>query len=194
VLFLTEISWDGNLHSGSRASSLVYRTSGDGSRGENTEQKFLILLKCWSLNCMRYCYADSFTLFIHRGLSLPVLLMLSNLEEVSFLHGDVSFALVRCPSHLSLLVLRVITISGAYADHSGRTVWGIKLSSPAQTLGSCVCSVFVLSCVGSGPGTDWSPVQGALTIVHYSMVWVRERTIPTERPPLVGEAIANFCW
>jgi hypothetical protein len=25
------------------------------------------------------------------------------------------------------------------------------------------------------------------------MVWVRERTIPTERPPLVGEMIANFC-
>jgi hypothetical protein len=26
-----------------------------------------------------------------------------------------------------------------------------------------------------------------------SMVWVRERTTPTERPPLVGEMIANFC-
>jgi hypothetical protein len=26
------------------------------------------------------------------------------------------------------------------------------------------------------------------------MVWVRERTIPTERPPLVGEVIANFLW
>jgi hypothetical protein len=26
-----------------------------------------------------------------------------------------------------------------------------------------------------------------------SMVWARERTIPTERPPLVGEVIANFC-
>jgi hypothetical protein len=26
-----------------------------------------------------------------------------------------------------------------------------------------------------------------------SMVRVRERTIPTERPPLVGEVIANFC-
>jgi hypothetical protein len=25
------------------------------------------------------------------------------------------------------------------------------------------------------------------------MVWLRERTIPTERPPLVGEVIANFC-
>jgi hypothetical protein len=24
------------------------------------------------------------------------------------------------------------------------------------------------------------------------MVWVRERTIPTERPPLVGEVIPNF--
>jgi hypothetical protein len=26
-----------------------------------------------------------------------------------------------------------------------------------------------------------------------SMVWVRERTIPTEQPPLVGEVTANFC-
>jgi hypothetical protein len=26
-----------------------------------------------------------------------------------------------------------------------------------------------------------------------SMVWVRERTIPTEWPPLVGEVIANLC-
>jgi hypothetical protein len=26
-----------------------------------------------------------------------------------------------------------------------------------------------------------------------SMVWVREQTIPTEWPPLVGEVIANFC-
>jgi hypothetical protein len=24
------------------------------------------------------------------------------------------------------------------------------------------------------------------------MIWVRERTIPTERPPLVGEVIENF--
>jgi hypothetical protein len=35
-----------------------------------------------------------------------------------------------------------------------------------------------------------------LPLVMYkknSMVWVRERTIPTERPPLVGEVIANFC-
>jgi hypothetical protein len=30
--------------------------------------------------------------------------------------------------------------------------------------------------------------------LHYnSMVWVCERTIPTERPPLVSEVIANFC-
>jgi hypothetical protein len=26
-----------------------------------------------------------------------------------------------------------------------------------------------------------------------SMVWVRERTMPTERPALVGKVIANFC-
>jgi hypothetical protein len=28
---------------------------------------------------------------------------------------------------------------------------------------------------------------------YNSVVWVRERTIPTERSPLVGEVIANFC-
>jgi hypothetical protein len=28
--------------------------------------------------------------------------------------------------------------------------------------------------------------------IKNSMVWVRERTIPTERPPLVGETIASF--
>jgi hypothetical protein len=26
-----------------------------------------------------------------------------------------------------------------------------------------------------------------------SMIWVQEWTIPTERPPLVGEVSANFC-
>jgi hypothetical protein len=33
----------------------------------------------------------------------------------------------------------------------------------------------------------------ALKLKLNSMVRVRERTIPTERPPLVGEVIANFC-
>jgi hypothetical protein len=32
-----------------------------------------------------------------------------------------------------------------------------------------------------------------VSIKKNSMVWVREWTIPTERPPLVGEVIANFC-
>jgi hypothetical protein len=29
--------------------------------------------------------------------------------------------------------------------------------------------------------------------IYYSVALVRERTIPTERPPLVGEVSANFC-
>jgi hypothetical protein len=28
----------------------------------------------------------------------------------------------------------------------------------------------------------------------HSVVWVRDGTIPTERPQLVGEISANFCW
>jgi hypothetical protein len=34
-------------------------------------------------------------------------------------------------------------------------------------------------------------LQAVLTKLN-SMVWVRERATPTERPPLVGEVIANF--
>jgi hypothetical protein len=26
-----------------------------------------------------------------------------------------------------------------------------------------------------------------------SVPWVRERTVPTERPPIAGEVSANFC-
>jgi hypothetical protein len=36
-------------------------------------------------------------------------------------------------------------------------------------------------------------VDQCLWIKKNSMIRVRERTIPTEQPPLVGEAIANFC-
>jgi hypothetical protein len=34
---------------------------------------------------------------------------------------------------------------------------------------------------------------GLLIITNKSAALVRERTIPTERPPLVGEVTANFC-
>jgi hypothetical protein len=59
---------------------------------------------------------------------------------------------------------------------------GVKheLSSSARMLGSwgripleewismCVCCVFVLSCVGRGLATGWSPVQGALLTVFWN--------------------------
>jgi hypothetical protein len=36
-------------------------------------------------------------------------------------------------------------------------------------------------------------IQHTKIHIKNSMVLVRERTIPTERPPVVGEVIANFC-
>jgi hypothetical protein len=39
---------------------------------------------------------------------------------------------------------------------------------------------------------SWPFVSICRILKLNSMVWVRERTIPTERPPLVGEVIANF--
>jgi hypothetical protein len=44
-----------------------------------------------------------------------------------------------------------------------------------------------------GLSRKMSSVKGPRNKKKNSMVSVRERTIPTERPPLVGEVIANFC-
>jgi hypothetical protein len=46
----------------------------------------------------------------------------------------------------------------------------------------------------SWPHINWSKCHSHMAILQTnSMVWVRERTILTERPPLVGEAITNLC-
>jgi hypothetical protein len=39
----------------------------------------------------------------------------------------------------------------------------------------------------------WKEIMTYLSTKLNSMIWVRERTTPTERPPPVGEVIANFC-
>jgi hypothetical protein len=49
---------------------------------------------------------------------------------------------------------------------------------------------------GSKVGNIAGPVNARTTdcvLTENSMALVRERTIPTERPPLVGEVCANFC-
>jgi hypothetical protein len=40
---------------------------------------------------------------------------------------------------------------------------------------------------------DFTTFYGTRKFIFFSMAWVRERAIPTERLPLVGEVIANFC-
>jgi hypothetical protein len=42
---------------------------------------------------------------------------------------------------------------------------GIVGSNSTQGMDGCVYSAFLLSCVGCGLATDWSPVQGALPTV-----------------------------
>jgi hypothetical protein len=59
------------------------------------------------------------TLPSHRRLGLPALLVPSGFENISLLHGDVSFILLRCPSHTSLPSLKILTISGTlYKSYS----------------------------------------------------------------------------
>jgi hypothetical protein len=51
----------------------------------------------------------------------------------------------------------------------------------------CGLVVRVLGCRSGGPGSITGNKQ------TNSIVRVRKRTIPTERPPLLGEVVANFC-
>jgi hypothetical protein len=60
-----------------------------------------------------------FALPSHRRLGLPALLVPPGFEKASFLYGDISSALVRCPSHMSLFSLTILTISGRIISRIG---------------------------------------------------------------------------
>jgi hypothetical protein len=73
-------------------------------------------------------------------------------------------------------------------------------SNPTLSMDICPCFFCVcVVCVGCGLATDSSAVQGVLSTVWTkkltklnSVAVVRKRTIPTERPQLVGEISANL--
>jgi hypothetical protein len=67
-----------------------------------------------------------------------------------------------------------------------------NLSSPRPPLflpSQCKTGIQCLNMYSTVASSCWQKQNQKLN----SMVWVRERTIPTERPPLVGEVIAK-CW
>jgi hypothetical protein len=71
-----------------------------------------------------------------------------------------------------------------------------RLDRPQRWSARCG-EIKILDCTGTRTPTPRSSSRVASRHTDCatklnSMVWVRERTIPTERSPLVGEAIANF--
>jgi hypothetical protein len=70
-------------------------------------------------------------------------------------------------------------------------VWRIKLLLVHSCVFMVMCEVvgmYVLLPCAYKPFGQWQ-----VDIKLNSVAWVRERTIPTERPPLVGQVNANFC-
>jgi hypothetical protein len=57
---------------------------------------------------------------------------------------------------------------------------------------ACSTSHKHTSSVGDNKQSQWHNVQSDKQVKKNSMVWVRERTILTELPPVVGEVMANF--
>jgi uncharacterized membrane protein YvlD (DUF360 family) len=96
-----------------------------------------------------------------------------------FIRGPLLFGCVDCLIRRSLLF--------GFADYLIRNlhvfdfvdclIWGPLLFAFVDCL---IKRLLLLGCI-----TIWGKKN--------SMVWVRERTIPTERPKLVGEVIANLC-
>jgi hypothetical protein len=74
------------------------------------------------------------------------------------------------------------------ATQIGREMFGRGYKSPLERLGIILENNYVAM-------TCHDPILAncRIYIKKNSMVWVRERTIPTERLPLVGEEIAKCC-
>jgi hypothetical protein len=137
-----------------------------------------------------------------------------------FPHTDTSFIKRRCQLfNVNPPLFTLTTYSKAataqYSCHSRHFYWKISFSSHfVNTHTNVSISVTFLLRV-SHCGMDLHSViianvntrYGSVNTWHQvhrnnkvkkkkkknSMVWFRERTIPTVRPPLVGEVIANFC-
>jgi hypothetical protein len=91
-----------------------------------------------------------------------------------------SIELVIC----TLILLTAISVLHCLEDWCGNTV--NYSSSTAEEAGSLQCK----------PSQSFACTHQALyqtKLKLNSVAWVREWTVPTERPPLVGEISANFC-
>jgi hypothetical protein len=80
------------------------------------------------------------------------------------------------------------------APDGGRSVWRRLIR--ARSAFALLIPWLQIHAGNWGSGLQGWELRIATSLYSYmtsSMVWVRERTIPTERPPLVGEVIANFC-
>jgi hypothetical protein len=124
--------------------------------------------------------------------------------ELSFLHGDKT----GCRAHPAFYQMCRGLCPGSKApgaDHSGRAVKGMNRHCPLEHWDcgfefhlrhGCLCAFIPCLCCSmcsSGLVTGCSPVSGVLpTGYTNSVALVCKRTIPTERPPLVGEVSANF--
>ena len=71
-----------------------------------------------------------------------------------------------------------------------QTVWNLPHFNIAFMSKSL--STYVVSTNVAGLGTIYN-VNAGDDYIKYSVALVRERTIPTERPPPVDEVSANFC-
>jgi hypothetical protein len=77
------------------------------------------------------------------------------------------------------------TYSKATSFTVGRVAWGVKLNAHWHL-------VLRLKMIG-GHASPFPFMSSSHTKKRNSVALVRERTIPTERPPQVGEVSANFC-
>ena len=84
--------------------------------------------------------------------------------------------------HLHIIKVHLL-VSEQYIEHVVRILRVLLLLKTIFLANSLLCTPNFCHDV---------PIR-KLTVVTLSVALVRERTIPTERPPPVGEVSANFC-
>jgi hypothetical protein len=91
--------------------------------------------------------------------------------------------------HRSLLPPLNTLITGRVAEPDNRSALQYSVSLTSVLMFSfCLCLYLLIFVIPRALLWTKSFLSSA-----YSVVWVRERTIPTEQQPLVSEVNANFC-
>jgi hypothetical protein len=123
------------------------------------------------------------------------------LDQLACMYTPISAFRFLVKYNFNVFIVAQTTSTPAFSVfiRSNMTLFSDKRLAKSKTFDLYLCGIPLQNLAWSTnsaqrtPGSSQQFKGNAEIVPLNSMVWIRERTIPTERPPLVSEVIANFC-